>query len=247
MIFYFTGTGNSLYAASFLRMQDEELVDIAAATKQERYHYALRDGERVGFVFPTYCYTLADYILDFLRHVEIEGISYAFGVMTCGGGMGGAGACLKKALGEKGIELNYLAQVVMTDNTVFYWDLDDTDEIAVTQRKADETLAEIKSAVEGRKTIPIKGGIAEPFYRLMYHALMKTKAFHVTDECLHCEKCARECPSGAIEMKDGLPTWTKDKCVKCSACINRCPVRAIQYGKKTESRRRYTHSILRSK
>ena len=247
MIFYFTGTGNSLYAASFLRAQDEALVDIADACKEGRYHYSLREGERLGFVFPTYCYTLADYIIDFLRRIEIDGVSYTFGVMTCGSGMGGAGACLGKVLGEKGIDLSYLAQVVMTDNTVFYWDLDDTDEITVTQRKADETLAEIKRAIEDKKTCRIKGGIAEPFYRLMYHSLNKTKAFRVTDACLHCGKCARECPSSAIEMKDGLPNWTKSRCVKCSACINRCPARAIQYGKKTESRRRYTNPILRSK
>jgi flavodoxin len=55
MIFYFSGTGNSLYAAkSIAQHNGEELVSISAAINSgdEFYKYSLRDNEVIGFVYP---------------------------------------------------------------------------------------------------------------------------------------------------------------------------------------------------
>lgn len=44
-----------------------------------------------------------------------------------------------------------------------------------------------------------------------------------------------------IDLEIKKPVWTKDGCACCLGCIHRCPEQAIQYGKKTESRGRYTN------
>ena len=74
---------------------------------------------------------------------------------------------------------------------------------------------------------------------------MSTRKFRAEATCIHCGKCAANCPSGAISMVDGRPVWTKSKCLKCCACINRCPVSAIQYGRKTVKRGRYVNPVLK--
>ncbi len=58
MIFYFTGTGNSLAAAQTIaRATDDLLVDIGAAYKYKDFDFTLAQGEQLGFVFPVYNYT----------------------------------------------------------------------------------------------------------------------------------------------------------------------------------------------
>lgn len=51
MLFYFTGTGNSLHVARNLLRSGERLVNMAEAGKRSEYTYHLKKGERVGFIF----------------------------------------------------------------------------------------------------------------------------------------------------------------------------------------------------
>ena len=54
MIFYFSGTGNSAWVARQLAEgQNEELLSIAMEIDRNKA-YKLKEGEKVGFVFPVY-------------------------------------------------------------------------------------------------------------------------------------------------------------------------------------------------
>ena len=71
-----------------------------------------------------------------------------------------------------------------------------------------------------------------------YHRARRTAPFHVNDTCIGCAACANRCPSRAIEMKDGHPTWVKERCCFCMSCV-RCG--AIEYGTKLTGKARYKH------
>lgn len=52
--------------------------------------------------------------------------------------------------------------------------------------------------------------------------------YQITDKCIGCTKCARQCPvsciSGKVKEKHVIG---QDKCIKCGACQTACPVKAI--------------------
>ncbi len=52
--------------------------------------------------------------------------------------------------------------------------------------------------------------------------------YYITDACIGCTKCARNCPVDCIsgEVKK-LHVIDAEKCIKCGACMEACPVNAI--------------------
>lgn len=63
--------------------------------------------------------------------------------------------------------------------------------------------------------------------------------YYITDKCIGCGKCKRNCPAGAISLTNEvireLPNGNKlykhtidtNKCIKCGACRQACPTQAI--------------------
>ncbi|MBR5269307.1 MAG: EFR1 family ferrodoxin, partial [Anaerotignum sp.] len=254
--YYFSGTGNSYAAAKFLADGlGEDLMDIAAAVKEHRYEYKLAEGERLGFVFPVYAWAPPKMVTDFVKNLELyySGDPYLFAVCTCGASAGKTMDIFEKALEENGLVLDSGFSVVMPDNCITLFEVDSEEEISEKFEKAEKTLDHILRAINlgwsdffrvkrGRLS-GILSGIMNPVFSM---GALKTKPFYVTNDCISCGLCAKNCTSGCIEMTAGKPVWTEDKCNMCLACINRCPVKAIQYGKKTAKRGRYVHPIYQT-
>lgn len=54
----------------------------------------------------------------------------------------------------------------------------------------------------------------------------------VSDACVFCGLCAKNCPEQAITVDRKAKTWEVDhsKCVQCGKCIEKCPKHALQFG-----------------
>ena len=241
MIFTFTGTGNSLFAARTLAHEGEEVISMIEAVRSKAFHYTLNEGEKLGFVFPVYFYTVSDPVLELVRKLTVENAGFVYAVIPCGASIGAAGGLLKSELKKRGLELQRVP-----DGALIFYDIDSPEKMEQQLEAATKELASIKQAIDRGEGNSIKGSPVMGRVNLAaYHACMSTKAFYADEKCIGCGKCASICPAGAIEMVDGRPAWTKKKCLKCCGCINRCPVSAIQYGKKTASRGRYVNPVLK--
>jgi len=234
-IYWFSGTGNSLYAAKRLsaEMGGYPLIQITDTTPEGAVGGT---GTKVGFVFPSYYGNLPRAVKAFVERLEIKPDTYIFAVVTMGAvGQGSVGA-IDKALKAKGLKLNYGRGVLMPANYVISYNPADGDKKAKMLDKADERLRvfarEIAARLQSVKTLPVTAN------NLFKDIEKLDAAFTVSGECTGCGLCEKICPVRNIKLENGKPEWQRH-CEHCVACISWCPVRAIDYGGKTQSRRRY--------
>jgi len=245
MIFYFTGTGNSLAAAKKLLVQGEQLISMTQALQEGTCSYTVRKGERVGFVYPEYCSSLGGSVLRFIRQLQLENVGYVYAVATCGGNRSKSAGLLKRELKKRGIPLHNAFFVSMPNNAVTYFAVPSEDEAKKILEGVNPQILKIREAISHRESRSIPVGIGDYVSQKIYQLATTTKPFRVEDSCIGCGLCEKNCPVQAIRLEDGKPVWVKSHCDQCTACINRCPVHAIQYGKKTKDRGRYVHPLLR--
>ena len=248
MIFYFSATGNSKYAAERIAAAtDDHLIFLRDAVRSRSYRYDVSREQRIGFVVPTYFYGLPSILTFFLEKLQLVGYrdQYVYLLLTCGGSTGNAGGQMVKLLKRKGITLSAQFGVRMVDNYVPLGQLADKE---TADQKLDLAELHIDDACRAIRAKGIgdynrfRGVAAEVFTAVAYPFYVhgrSTRPFVVTDACISCGLCQEICPCGAITLSDGKPAWTKSKCVQCLGCLHRCPTRAIHWKKADENRGRY--------
>lgn len=235
MIYYFSGTGNSQWVAEQLATKiDDVAVNIIG-------HPVLPsiNGLTIGIVFPVYAWGVPEPILDFVKKLSGKP-AFSFGVGTCGGE---AGKALQKL--SDVFHLDSVYSIEMPNNYVMGSELESEASVSLKISNAKMKLETIADQILARQPVVdvYAGNLAWLKSNLLNigfnFAARSTKPFFVTDKCISCGICARDCPANTIKMVDGKPQWGS-KCYQCTACINLCPTQAIEYGKGTAKRGRYS-------
>ena len=241
MIYYFSATGNSKYAALKLaHLTGDRAVNIIQLLKKGVPECGVNDV--TGFVFPVYYSGLPEVVLRFAKVERIrESLGdYVYAVITCGGkDSAAADKILSKALER---EVDYSVSLSMPDNYVFMYDPSGKERCMEKLRAADSALDKIAAEVAAKTCKRDSGLIGSVLSEVMYplyNLMRRTKKFYADGNCTSCGLCASLCPDEAIRINNGKPKWVADKCQHCTACINTCPQSAIQFGKETPKRRRY--------
>lgn len=248
MIFYFSGTGNSLYVAQKLHEKEGgELIDIADALSKNRFKYEIEDDEKIGIIFPVYFYGLPTIVSEFISQLSVESRAkpFIYTVITCGSSIGNADKMVGKQLKQRNLELNSAFSIKMPANYVMMYDVPDKEKQNSTFHSAENQIERIigllKVNTEDNFSNHGYMALLTPLLYKIYGIRRNTKNFYVTDACISCGLCEEICPSETLQLISGKPKWTKVKCSHCSACINRCPREAIQYGNSTKNRGRYVN------
>lgn len=249
MIFYFSGTGNSLQVAkNIAEHNDEKLVSIAFEmnNKNDDFEYTIKDNETVGFVYPVYAWGPPKMVLNFIEKFKLNNYkdNYIFSVATCGGSIGNTMKVMSDSLKKKNLNLNSGFSIIMPSNYIIMGNVESKEAETKKLLAAEETLKNINNAIKERKkdAFQVKKGlipgiltsIMNPFFN---KGGRSTKKFYANDRCTGCGICEKVCNCKTIKV-EGKPKWGKE-CSQCLACINLCPVSAIQYGKGTERKGRY--------
>ena len=250
MIYYFSGTGNSLYVA-------RHLADLLGERLSPMTFPSPTDDEVVGLVFPVYGWGIPNIVEKFVRKLKasprggLEGAagSYLYAVMTCGDDMGYADNILEKALGRK---LDAAFSVLMPNVYVCLpgFDVDSKEVCREKFTKEEAGVEEIAACIKERKAVRrlVRGNFAWTktyIIRPLFNRYLVTdKYFHAdASKCISCGRCQKLCPVGNI-IVDEVPKW-QSHCTGCLACYHACPYHAINFGKMTQKKGQY--NLLRMK
>lgn len=246
ILYYFSGTGNSLQTARDIaaKLGDTQLVAIRKPF-QQRYEVS---ADRTGIVFPVYMWGLPIIVREFAERLASAPDKYVFAVTTYGGFPAGTLVTLSKLLQSKGIRLSAGFGVQMPGNYTPMYGAQSEKSQQKSFTAAARKIALIAEKVRKGETSKIEKNswiVNALFSGLFYSGGSRKiraadKKFILQDTCTKCGICARVCPVENIKLVEGRPTWLHH-CEHCLACLQWCPVEAIQYGKKTIGRKRYRH------
>lgn len=236
MIFYFSGTGNSAWAARQLaRLTD----DIAYEITNREEPPEVENAKQIGFVFPVYAWGAPEIMVDFVKKLPKTQM-FTFGVCTCGGD---AGLAMKQFSKRYPLVSSY--SLLMPNNYIIGSDTDHEGEILQKITAARGELERMAREIRRQERVyrvheGALAGVKSHLANFGFNQFARSaKPFFAEDSCNGCGQCARDCPASAISLRDGKPVWTA-RCFQCLRCINECPQQAIQYGKATAGRRRYS-------
>jgi ferredoxin len=236
-IFYFSGTGNSLWSAKKIAQiikeknshETCELINIGAEAQKNEI---VIEADAVVFVFPSYAYGLPLIVRRLAKNAVFK-TPYLAALVTYGSSPRGTLGALRRILKKKGIGKLFFARIPAVENyiAIFGTPKAGTVQKRVTmQEKATEEAAQ--SIIERKEN---KVSVFCPFsafvsWLFSFGVKVFYKQYKVSADCNNCGVCEKTCPVSAILMKDGKPVFTH-KCEHCQGCINLCPLRAIGFGR----------------
>ena len=245
MIYYFSGTGNSRWAAEYLaKATNDKLTNIADVMTSENHHVAERGNDNViGFVFPVHGWMPPQIVRKFIKLLNIHNAShcYTYCLMTAGDNIGEAMTLMREDLKKVGMHLDAAFSLIMPESYVCLpgFNVDDKNKESwkLSQAKRDvEIISEyiihkrkgVEQVTKGPVPWILTHILGEPFNSLF----ISDKPFKVDESlCVKCGKCADVCPVKNIIGGNGhVPAWKKDgTCTNCMACYHNCPQHAINH------------------
>lgn len=244
MILYFSGTGNSEYAAKRIAAElQDEAVNLFHKIRRNDCSKINSETPWV-IVTPTYGWRIPRILQEWLSKPELKGAKDIYFVMTCGGSIGNAGKYVRKLCSKKGLSFKGCIPVVMPENYIALFEAPEQNEALEIIAKAEPVLDEAARLIKNREAyaqpaVTLKDRLSSSIVNDIYYpAVIHAKKFYATDRCTSCGMCERICPLKNIDIKEGKPVW-KDRCTHCMACICRCPAEAIEYGSHSKGLVRY--------
>lgn len=244
MIVYFTGTGNSRYAAELLGDVLEDSVLDCSGYIKNGIAAELVSGKPWVFVAPVYAWSYPEVFGDFVSSGSFEGDKRVYFVLTCGGSMGAAWEHTGELCRRVGLTHMGTYAAVMPENYVAMLSAPGREKALEIIAKAEPGLRDVAKRIARGETLtrPGNGFLGRlksgPVNRAFSKYYISDKSFVSGEGCISCGKCAEVCPLGNIELSEGRPKW-KGNCTHCMACICSCPTEAIEYGRTSRGKVRY--------
>lgn len=273
-LYYFSGTGNTLYVADRLSealgvrgesVEMKALVGPFGGVEDEAWKRSFEpNSDCIGLVFPVQEGSVPQHIRNILSKLNLDEVNYIFAVVTHSGFPGEQDVQLQKILEKKGKSLNAFFQIRMMRNSpaefiprhTYNQNWPEALDGQWTEKDSWETermISEATAVISERATTVIPKRGIEKWAAYAKQWAIETIAdknnqkipFFVDDDCTGCGICEKVCPSGKVIVRERLPLWlSKVNCYHCYACFNYCPTQAILVTGYTKKDGRYRHPAI---
>lgn len=225
MLFYFTGTGNSLYIAKQI---EQTPISIPQVMRQGALEFT---ADSIGIAAPVYGHEVPSIVKDFLRNGVFH-TEYFYMILTYGNRHGGAAELAEKLCDECGISVNYINVILMVDNWLPGFDMNEQKKI---DKRVEENMAVILADLAAHKNMISEVTDTD---RAAHQQFLDTMSnmpeeawqhlLRFPHACVGCGICEKVCPSASVHVVDGKAVHIPGKCQTCLACVHACPQKAIQ-------------------
>lgn len=240
-IYYFTGTGNSLYIAKKLK-ESLENCELIPMEKLISLNEVVPNSKEVGFIFPIYFGDIPNFVKNILKKFDLSNVEYIFTLPNCYSLVGATFLNLKKLFTSLGKKINYENVLFMPDNAILFPIEKDREKLEKIETDIIPVIEDIKNRVNSKDISISNLQIFQYFsMKLFSEWEFSPKKFRANDSCISCGICEQVCPTKNIEIKDGKPQFSSN-CTHCLACFHWCPKEAISMKNFTIKNRRKYHN-----
>ncbi len=231
MIYYFSGTGNSLRTA--LKVAEgiggAEIISVRCSADD----VPAENADVIGFVCPVYEWDMPGAMKKFVEKLRINPHAYIFMIVTYIAIHGKAFETMERILEEKNARLHYGAAVrcVASQCTAYAPFPPEKLMIPYMEKSVHRISREISERKE--KAYPTMAWLTRKLYSKLMAPYMEVeqeydKGFYTDARCVGCGICTKICPTQNITIQKKRPVWNHH-CHGCMACVAYCPTKAIQF------------------
>ncbi len=231
IIYYFSGTGNSLYTATKIAKEigGAEIVSVRCDSRE----VSAENADLIGFVCPVYEWDIPGTFKTFISQLTINPNAYIFAVCTYIAIHGKCFETIEQLLQAKDAHLNYSRAIRCVASQCIAYPPFPPEKFMIPymERKIVKTGKEICN--RRQKNYPHMSFLTKKMYPKVMMPYIKVekeydKGFYTDDRCIGCGICAKVCPTQNIVLCTNKPTWNH-QCHGCNACVAYCPTKAIQF------------------
>ena len=265
VVYYFSGTGNSLRAANVIAesIGGAELIHVRCDPEEA----SAEDAEVIGFVCPVYEWDVPGTFKKFIERLTVNPKAYIFMVTTYIAVLGKSFETVEKILSGKGAHLDYGRAIHCVASQCVAYPPFPPEKIMIPYMERQMKWVGNEINQKKRRAYPHMSPITRRRYEKVMGPYMEVekeydKGFFTDARCVGCGTCEKVCPTRNISIQENRPVWNHH-CHGCNACVAYCPTKAIQFKtpkayqelgtiiskmlRLPEKRKRYHHPLIKAK